>query len=67
MEKKTQKERILEYIQRNGSISSLECSIYLRIMDLQGAIRDLKKLGYNVQDKWITPEDGNKYKIYWIE
>lgn len=67
MEKKTQKERVLEYIQRNGSITSLECSINLRITDLQGTIRDLKKQGYNIQDKWITPEESNKYKIYWLE
>lgn len=67
MEKKTQKERVIEYIRRNGSISSLECALHLQITDLQGIVRDLKNLGYNVQDKWMTPKDSNKYKIYWIE
>jgi hypothetical protein len=64
---KTQKDKVLQYILRNGSITSLECAIHLRIMDLQGVIRDLKKVGYNIQDKWMQSEDGNKYKVYWIE
>ena len=65
MEKKTQKERVLDYIRRNGSISSLECALHLRIMDLQGVVRDLKKEGYNIASIW---EKNNNaiYKRYFL-
>ena len=66
MEVKTQKDRVLQYILKNGSITSLECAIYLRIMDLQGVIRDLKKNGWNVVDVWEKNEN-TTYKRYFIE
>lgn len=65
MEKLTQKEKVLQYIMRNGSITSLECAVYLRIMDLQGVVRDLKKAGYNVTDVW-EKSDNATYKRYFL-
>lgn len=64
-EAKTQKDKVLQYILRNGSITSLECAIHLRIMDLQGVIRDLKKAGYNISDIW-EKSDNATYKRYFL-
>ena len=65
MENKTQKDKVLQYILRNGSITSLECAIYLKVMDLQGVIRDLRKQGYNILDIWEKNDD-TKYKRYFL-
>ena len=65
MEKISQKDKVLQYILRNGSITSLECAIYLRIMDLQGVVRDLKKAGYNITDVW-EKSDNATYKRYFL-
>lgn len=62
---KTQKDKVLQYIQRNGSITSLECALYLRVMDLQGVVRDLKKIGYNIVDVW-EKSDNAIYKRYFL-
>ena len=55
--------KVLQYIQNNGSITSLECAIHLRIMDLQGVVRDLKKEGYNITSVW-EKSDNAIYKRY---
>lgn len=60
----TQKERVLNYLEQNGKITSYECFINLRIVDLQRAIYLLKKDGYNIEDKWIKNGKREKYKEY---
>lgn len=57
MEKKlpqTQKEEVLMYISKYGSITTLEASNKLFIMDLQSVIREIKKthaVGYEWRHK----------------
>ena len=48
MEKKTQCERILQYIEETGSITQLEALEQFGCMRLASRISDLKKMGYNV-------------------
>lgn len=59
----TQKEKVLNYIQKNGTITSFECMLKLRIMDLQGVIRDLKIAGYNIKSQWVK-KNNKVYKVY---
>lgn len=49
----TQRERVHDYLVRNGSMTALDGVTYLGIIDLAGRIRDLRKLGVDVKS---TPE-----------
>lgn len=53
----TQKEMILKYMKRHGSITTLESMKKLLILDLQSHIRDLRNEGYNITDKYITKKN----------
>ena len=62
----TQKERVLKYLQDFKSITSLECVYRLNIVDLQHAIMELRKDGYNITDTWEKSETA-VYKRYRLE
>lgn len=49
----TQRERVHDYLVRNGSMTALDGVKDLGIIDLAGRIRDLRKLGVDVKS---TPE-----------
>ena len=49
----TQRERVHDYLKRNGSMTALDGVKDLGIIDLAGRIRDLRKLGVDVKS---TPE-----------
>lgn len=48
MEKKTQCERILQYIEETGSITQLEALEQFGCMRLASRMCDIKRMGYNV-------------------
>jgi hypothetical protein len=52
--KPTQNERIIDYIERFGSITQLEALRDLGVMRLASRISDLKKQGYQIASKPIT-------------
>jgi len=64
--KQTQKERVLNYLETNKTITSLECVYNLKIVDLQHAIMELRKEGYNITDIWKKGEN-SQYKEYRLE
>lgn len=70
MTKPTQKDDVLWYLQKNGSITALEGFNELFIVDLAGCIRDLRR-EYKISDEWIhkTNRRGRKiqYKRYIYE
>lgn len=49
----TQKLRVLAYLEKYGSITSIESYEKLQIVDLQKAIQLLRKENYKITDKWI--------------
>jgi hypothetical protein len=55
----TQKEMVLDYIRKHGSITTLESMDKLLILDLQSNIRYLRNEGYDITDEYITKK--NKY------
>ena len=66
----TQKDRILEYIRKFGSISSFEAYSDLGITQLGARIDQLKKEGYEFKTEWErkTNRYGEKtdYKRYYL-
>lgn len=55
----TQKEMILEYMRRFGSIDPQQAYLELGCMKLSTRISELKKLGYNIESETVT------YKSKW--
>lgn len=66
----TQKDRILQYIRRFGSISSWEAYQELGITQLGARVDNLKKEGYQFRTEWesSTNRYGEKvdYKRYYL-
>ena len=54
MSKATQAERVLEYIEKFGSITQYEALQDLGVMRLASRISDLKKLGYPIKGEIVT-------------
>ena len=67
----TQQFKILEYLREHGSITSLECTKVLNIVDGRKTISDLRRKGYNITDEIIsgTNADGHpiRYKKYKLQ
>ena len=57
--KPTQNERIIDYINKFGSITQFEALRDLGVMRLASRISDLKMLGYPVESEMITVK--NRY------
>lgn len=68
---KTQKEMVLDYMRRHGSITTKECFEHLRITRLSAAIYLLKQDGYQIAKTGVTkkmPNGRNRYfEIFWIQ
>lgn len=65
MVKLTQNERVLVYIEENGSITQLEALNDLGVFRLASRISDLRKLGYPITSKMETVKNrfGENCKI----
>lgn len=64
----SQKTRVLNYLEKNQTISSMECFLKLNITDLQHAIMELRKEGYVITDKWMQKKNSRgQYKVYRLE
>lgn len=55
----TQAQRVLEYIQRHGSITQLEALQDIGVMRLASRISDLRKQGEHIDSKMVAVE--NRY------
>ena len=66
----TQQEMVKEYLERYGSISTLQAYKDLYIMDLQGVIRTLKKKGMPIESRYLYKRNrfGKrvKFKKYYV-
>lgn len=67
----SQKDIVLDYLEKHYTIDSFKCYMHLQIVDLQHYIYELRKEGYKITDKWIkkTNSKGRKiqYKEYRLE
>lgn len=63
--KKTQCEKVFDYMKANGSITQYEAFIELGIMRLASRISDLKKAGFDIKRtfKKVTSRDGTQTKV----
>lgn len=66
----TQKEEVLYYLKKYGRITTIQASNELYIADLQGVIRNLRKV-IDISDEWVYRKNkfGRpcRYKRYFLE
>ena len=55
----TQNEMLLDYLNKNGSITTYESFTELFITRLSARIYELKKKGYNFEEEWVIKK--NRY------
>ena len=61
----TQKEKVLNYMQKKGYITTRDAGINLNVWDLQANIRDLKNDGFKIISEWVTNKNTKaSYKVY---
>lgn len=68
---KTNNETLLEYLQKGKIVTTRNAPDEIGIADVRANIRDLRDLGYKIQDRWVTGLNrrGRKtrFKEYFIE
>lgn len=52
--KKTQKDLVLEYLLKHGSLTRFESYIEIGVVELASRIGELKADGWEIPSKWIT-------------
>ena len=52
--RKTQEERILDYMEQFGGITQLEALADCSVMRLASRISGLRKKGYPIESEWVT-------------
>ena len=63
-QKKTQAQRVLDYIRIEGSITQYEAWKELGVMRLASRISDLRKAGYNIASKTEAVKNRFDEKVY---
>lgn len=67
MNTETQTQAILRHMRSGYEITALEALNLFNCMRLAGRIRDIKDSGIEVTDRWITRDDGKRFKAYRIK
>lgn len=64
-------ERFIKFVQKHGSITSLEAFEYLGETRLSATVYELRQKGVNISDRWIECKnrfgESVRYKEYFIE
>ena len=60
-------EKVLEYLKEGNYISDAKAVELCHSYRLSSIIYELRhRYGYNIQDRWIEPKNGCKYKEYYL-
>jgi len=65
--KKPQVKLILDYLLAGNKITWIEAFNLFGSNNLKGRIWDLKELGWNIRNKFITLPNKKRVKEYWID
>lgn len=64
VDKNNQREKVLEWLQKRGSLTVRDAVIELGINSLPKRIEELRKEGYKIKTEWITSKSGVRYGLY---
>ena len=67
MDNNTKVKKVLEYLKAGNRITDMKAVELCQSYRLSSIIYTLRHdYELNIQDRWITPESGNRYKEYWL-
>jgi len=61
-----QRKKILDYIERHGSITAREAFDRCGCNSPRKRISELREKGYPICDRWRQNEEGKRYKEYYL-
>lgn len=63
---RTQRDRVLSYLRKNGGLTVRQAVIELNINSLPKRIEELRKMGYPIKTEWVSGMNA-RYGIYRLE
>jgi cephalosporin-C deacetylase-like acetyl esterase len=67
MTTESQNNAILRYMQQGKELTALEALKLFNCMRLAARINDIKEMGIDIADRWITRDDGKRFKAYRVK
>ena len=67
MNTESQSQAILRHMRSGYEITSLEALNLFNCMRLAARIADIKDMGIDIADRWITRDDGVRFKAYRVK
>ena len=64
MEKRTQRDKVLSWLRKNGTLTVRDAVTELNIMSVPKRIEELRKMGYPISLEWRQTETGSRYGVY---
>ena len=64
MEKRTQRDKVLTWLRKNGTLTVRDAVTELNIMSVPKRIEELRKMGYPITLEWKQTETGSRYGVY---
>ena len=65
--KQTQRERMLSYLKKNGTITVRDAIFDLNINSPAKRIQELREMGYIIKTDWIVTDQRTRYGVYRLE
>ena len=59
-----QRDKVLQWLERNGQITFREAVFYLDILDVRKRIQELRERGYNIETVTQRSITGKAYGVY---
>lgn len=64
MKNRTQTERVLEYLEKHGELTTRTAVTELNIMSLSKRIEELRSAGVGIRTEYRTSSTGARYGVY---
>lgn len=64
MNTESQSQAILKHMQNGNEVTALEALMRFKCMRLAARIKDLREMGIDIADRWVTRDDNKRFKAY---
>ena len=67
MKTESQAQAILRFMQQGYEVTPMDALMRFKCMRLAARITDIKDMGIDIADRWVTRDDGKRFKAYRIK
>jgi len=60
-------QKLLSYLITGKRITTLEAPRLIGTLELRVYVSKLRRGCYNIKDRWVTADNGKRFKEYWLE